>query len=65
MGLYLEPLLEPVDPLVLAALPREIQQDYQEALESCADIKTEIVFIGQGIMRRQAEIASRLEACLI
>ena len=64
MGLYLEPLLEPVDPLVLA-LPREIQQDYQEALESCADIKTEIVFIGQGIMRRQAEIASRLEACLI
>jgi G3E family GTPase len=65
MGLYLEPLLDPVAPLVLATLPREIEQDYQEALESCADINTEIVFIGQGIRRRQAEIASRLEACLV
>lgn len=65
LGLYLESLLEPIDPLVLVTLPREIQEDYLEDWESLAGLNTEIVFIGQGLGRRQAEIISRLESCLV
>jgi G3E family GTPase len=62
--IVLEPRTEPLHQHELEALPLEEQQRYRQLLETLNREPTEIVFIGQGILKQKQVLEKRLEACL-
>jgi len=62
--IVLEPRTEPLHQHELEALPLKEQQRYRQLLETLNREPTEIVFIGQGILKQKQVLEKRLEACL-
>jgi G3E family GTPase len=62
--LVLEPQMEPLTQAQLEGLPQQEQADYLRLLEELSREPTELVFIGQGILKNEHLIRARLEACL-
>lgn len=62
--IVLEPRMEPLQQHQLEALPPEEQNRYRQMLEALNQEPTEIVFIGQGILKQRRALEGRLNACL-
>ncbi len=62
--IVLEPRMEPLHPHQLEALPIEAQRRYHQMLEALNQEPTEIVFIGQGILKEKQALEERLNRCL-
>ncbi|MCL6569375.1 MAG: GTP-binding protein, partial [Meiothermus silvanus] len=62
--IVLEPRIELLPEHELQALPQEEQAHYWAMLDAIQQEPTEMVFIGQGLLRQQREIIQQLDACL-
>lgn len=62
--IVLEPRMEPLHQHQLEALLAEEQIRYRQLLEALNQEPTEIVFIGQGILKQKRVLENRLKACL-
>ncbi|MCL6528416.1 MAG: GTP-binding protein [Thermaceae bacterium] len=62
--IMLEPMMEPLNERELLTLSKAEQERYRAQLEALNQDPTELVFIGQGLSRQQAEIEQRLTACI-
>lgn len=62
--IVLEPRMEPLQQHELEALPLEEQTRYHQVLEALNQEPTEIVFIGQGILKQRQALEDRLNACI-
>ncbi|MBI5813362.1 MAG: GTP-binding protein [Meiothermus silvanus] len=62
--IVLEPRIELLPEHELQALPQEEQAHYWAMLDAIQQEPTEMVFIGQGLLRQQREIIQQLETCL-
>lgn len=62
--IVLEPRMEPLQQHQLEALPPEEQTRYHQMLEALNQEPTEIVFIGQGILKQQRALEKQLNKCI-
>ena len=62
--IVLEPRMEPLQQHELEALPLEEQTRYHQVLVALNPEPTEIVFIGQGILKQRQALEDRLNACI-
>lgn len=62
--IVLEPRMEPLHQHELEALPHQEQTQYKQLLEALNQEPTEIVFIGQGILKQRRVLEGRLHECL-
>ncbi len=62
--IVLEPRMEPLHQHQLEALPAEEQTRYRQLLDALNQEPTELVFIGQGILKQKRVLENRLKNCL-